>query len=524
MKRSWVKFILGFPASLLIGCAGQAPLPRPPAPRATAPAPASPPAPAAADDWPTATPEEEGLDSKALADLLESIRAQGDPVDSVLIVRDGRLVLDACVYPFRDGLRHAIHSGTKSVISMLLGIANGDGTLPDIERPVLDFFPGRSVAHLDDRKRAMRLKHLLTMSSGLDWEEDIPYWRPQNSATRIAKSPDPVQSFLDTPMSVDPGTRFNYNSGGSHLLSAILQKATGESALEFARSRLFGPVGISEVTWEADARGVSLGGNGLWIQPRDLARLGELYRNNGVWKGRRIVPEAWVRDSVKPWMTSGSFGYGYQWWLPPSGGYAARGFGGQLLWVLPDLRMVVVMTGGSQDGWLPGTLTELFILPAVKAAGPLQANPGAAASLAAAAQAVAQPQPRPAAPLPAIAREITGRAYTLDDNGLGLKSFSLSFETGEATIELHFQDKSVKLPVGLDNVFRFTDLAGIGTVAERGAWTDDHTFQLDERFLGESYRSEIRLDFAEDRVEATAKGLDSGFLEIFEGRRVQAIR
>jgi hypothetical protein len=186
--------------------------------------------------------------------------------------------------------------------------------------------------------------------------------------------------------------------------------------------------------------------------------------------------------------------------------------------------MVVVMTGGSQDGWLPGTLTELFILPAVKAAGPLPANPGAAASLAAEVQAVAQPQPRPVAPLPAIAREITGRAYTLDDNGLGLKSFSLRFEAGEATIELHFQDESVKLPVGLDNVFRFTNLAGIGTLAERGAWTDDHTFQLDERFLGESYRSELRLDFAGDRVEATARGLDSGFLEIFGGRRARAIR
>jgi CubicO group peptidase (beta-lactamase class C family) len=303
-----------------------------------------------AADWPTATPEEEGLDSKDLSDLLESIQAQGDPIDSVLIVRDGRLVLDAYFYPFRD-----------------------------VDRPVLDFFPGRTVAHLEDRKRAMRLKHLLTMSAGLDWEEDISFQRHENSATRMSQSPDPVQFVLDTPMSVGPGTRFNYNSGGSHLLSAILQTTTGGSALDFAHSRLFEPLGISEVTWAADAQGVSHGGTGLRMKPRDLAKLGELYRNGGVWADRRIVPEAWVRDAVKPQIASAgdNFRYGYQWWLPASGGYAARGFGGQLLWVLPELRMIVVMTGGSQDGWLPGTLTELFILPAVKGVGPLPENPAA---------------------------------------------------------------------------------------------------------------------------------------------------
>jgi hypothetical protein len=180
--------------------------------------------------------------------------------------------------------------------------------------------------------------------------------------------------------------------------------------------------------------------------------------------------------------------------------------------------MVVVMTGGGKDSWLPGTLTELFILPAVKGDGPLPENPGARARLAATVQAVAKPQPRPVPPLPEIAREITGRAYTMDNNGLGLKSFSLSFKEGAATIELHFQDRSARLAIGLDNVFRLTDLGGVGTLAERGAWVDGHTFQLDERFLGDASRRELQLAFEGDRVEVTAKGLDSGSLEIFQGR------
>ncbi len=463
------------------------------------------------------------MDSKDLADLLESIWTQGDPVDSVLIVRDGRLVLDACFYPFRSGLRHELRSVTKSVTSMLVGIAIGEGAIPGVEKPVLAFFPERTVSNLDERKRAIRLEHLLTMSSGLDWEEvKIPYWAPQNSFTRMAHSKDPVQFFLDSPMSVDPGTRFSYNTGSSHLLSAIVQKATRGSTLDFAKSHLFGPLGISDVSWSADAQGVSFGGFGLQMEPRDLAKLGELYRNGGAWEGRQIVSAAWVRESVKPRsVVSESLRYGYQWWLQPSGGYAAKGYGGQLLWVVPELRLVVVMTGGSQDPGLPDTLTELFILPAVKGDGPLPANPEARARLAATIQAVAQPQPQAVPLLPRIARDIAGKTYTMDDNGYGWKSFSLSFEIGEAAIEVHRQEGSVKLPIGLDNVFRITDLAGIGTLAERGAWLDDHTFQLSERFLGDSTRGEFRFVFQGDRIEVTAKGLDSGFLETFRGRRAQ---
>jgi CubicO group peptidase (beta-lactamase class C family) len=472
-------------------------------------------------EWPVAAPEEVGMDSNALAELLESIQAQGDAIDSVLVARDGRLVLDAYFDPFRAGLRHELRSCTKSVTSMLVGIAIGERFIPGVERPVVGFFPGRTIANLDGRKRAMRLENLLTMTTGLDWEEDIPYWAPQNSFSRMVGSPDPVQFFLDTPMSVDPGTRFSYNTGSSHLLSAILQQATGERAFDFARSRLFAPLGISDVSWAADVRGVNFGGTLLQMRPRDLARLGELYRRGGAWEGRRLVPRAWIRDSTRPRvMATESLGYGYQWWLPPSGGYDARGYGGQLLWVLPKQRLVIVMTGGTQDTWLPGTLAGLFILPAVKGDGPLPENPAARARLAAAVRAAGEPQPRPVPPLPEIAREVAGRTYMVEANGAGWTSVALDFRDAEAAIEIHRGDAGVKLPVGLDNVFRITELPGVGTAAERGAWVDGRTFQLSERFVGDSTRSEIRFAFAGaagDEVEVTVRRLDSGYVETFRG-------
>jgi hypothetical protein len=281
------------------------------------------------------------------------------------------------------------------------------------------------------------------------------------------------------------------------------------------------------VAWAADARGVNFGGTLLQMRPRDLAKLGELYRVGGVWEGRRIVSKAWIRDSTRSRvMATESLRYGYQWWIPPSGGYDARGYGGQLLWVLPKQRLVIVMTGGTQDSWLPGTLAGLFILPAVKGERPLPENPAARERLAAAVRAAGEPQPRPVPPLPATVREIAGRIYEVDENGAGWKSFSLDFRDAEATIEIRRQDGAVTLPVGLDNVFRVTELAGVGTVAERGAWVDDHTFQLAERFVGDSTRSEIRFVFAEaagDRVEVTVRRLDSGYVETFQGTATSAV-
>jgi CubicO group peptidase (beta-lactamase class C family) len=478
------------------------------------------PAPEPIWDWPVATPEEEGMDSGKLADLLEEIQAQGDPIDSVLVVRHGRVVLDAYVDPFRKDLRHELYSCTKSVLSMLVGIAIQEGKIAGVQAPVLDFFPGRTIAHLDGRKRDLRLEHLLTMSPGFEWaEKGVPHWAPRNSGTLMAYSSDPVQFVLDTPVIAEPGTRFTYNSGGSQLLASILEQSTGMDLLAFARERLFGPLGITDVSWKVTHAGNHAGGGGLQMKPRDLARLGELYLKGGTWNGRRIVPQSWIRESVRPRIAaSEDTWYGYHWWIPAGGSYAARGFGDQILWVLPDLQMVIVMTGGSARS-LARPLAYLFILPAVQGTESLPPNPGELARLQARIREVAQPQPRPVPPLPPKAGEVAGKVWEMEENSLGWRSLSLHFETSDAVLDLGLERGDLKLPIGLDNVFRITEVDGIGSLAERGAWLDDRTFRYEERFVGQSTRGEIRLVFEGDEVEVTAKGTDSGYLETFRGRR-----
>lgn len=470
-------------------------------------------------DWPAATPEEVGLDSGALADLLESIQTQGEPVDSVVIVRQGRLVLEAYVYPFRKDLRHDLYSCTKSVTSMLVGIAIQEGAIPGVEAPVLGFFPERTIANLDGRKQALRLEHLLTMSSGFEWlEQGVPYWLAANSGSRMAYSSDPVQLVLDTPVTLEPGTRFLYNTGNSQLLATIVEKSTGRDILSFARERLFAPLGITDVAWKVDRAGNHAGGGGLQMKPRDLARLGELYLRGGVWEGRRIVPEDWVRESVQPRITvSEEARYGYHWWIPADGIYAARGFGDQTLWVVPNLEMVIVVTGGAASP-LARNLAERFILPAVQGPGPLPENPEGLARLQARVQELAEPQPRPVPPMPRTAGEVSGRVWEMKENDFGWRSFSLTFGEGDAVLSLELGEKSLKLPIGLDNVFRVTEVEGVGSLAERGAWLDDRTFRYEELWLGQSTRGELQLVFDGDQVEVTATGLDSGYLGIFQGR------
>ena len=193
------------------------------------------------------------MSSERLARLVE-FGAFND-MDSVLVTRHGRIVLEATYAPFRAGLKHRVYSVTKSVISTLVGMALGDGLLDSTDRRVVDFFADRTIANLDDAKKAITVQHLLDMTSGLAWQEGLN--GGAESFIAMERSPDWQQFILDQPMATPPGTRFYYSTGNSHLLSAILSKVTGRSTLDYARERLFGPLGIDDVLWRVDPQGVS---------------------------------------------------------------------------------------------------------------------------------------------------------------------------------------------------------------------------------------------------------------------------
>jgi CubicO group peptidase (beta-lactamase class C family) len=294
------------------------------------------------------------------AALLDSLSARLEAgahgqVHSLLIARHGRLVLERYYQGWSADDLHPLYSVTKSVTALLVGSARDRGADLDLDGRLLGFFPGEQrLANPSDWKDAITLADLLTMRAGFSWDESAaPYREPGNPTTQLAQSGDWIRFMLDLPMAEPPGTAFRYNSGCSVLIGAIVTVGTGERVTDFARARLFDPLGIKEWEWERGPDEVTNTGWGLSLRPRDLATIGQLVLDNGEWRGRRVVSEHWIRVMTTARVSvSRGFGYGYQWWLlPPQAGIGAVtfawGWGDQFLFIVPALHLIVVTTGGN---------------------------------------------------------------------------------------------------------------------------------------------------------------------------------
>jgi CubicO group peptidase (beta-lactamase class C family) len=244
-----------------------------------------------------------------------------------------------------------MQSVSKSVTSALIGIAVRRGEIPGVDVKMMPYFADFKTK-ADPKRDAMTLRDVLTMTAGIRWDESsVPYTDPRNNCAAMEGRDDWVQYVLDQPMAHEPGRQFEYNSGATQLLSFLIQKTTGQPADDYAREHLFGPLGI-EYAWKRTPLGLADTEGGLYLRPRDLAKLGHLYLKDGLWEGKRILPEGWVQDSTarRVELESG-WAYGYQWWILPrrSPGapesYAARGYGGQLLIVVPRFDLLAVFTG-----------------------------------------------------------------------------------------------------------------------------------------------------------------------------------
>lgn len=326
-------------------------------------------------DWRTSIPEDQGMRSDVLADLLERIRWNDYQIHSVLIVRNGHLVLDAH-FPARwKRQRHATYSVTKSVVSALIGIAIDKGHIAGVDTPVADFFPERTIANMDARKRAMTLEHLLTMTTGLKCRDSYLYsWA---GYMKMRQSSDWTQFVLDLPMEAVPGEKFEYCNGASFLLSAILTKVTKTDTLDFARTHLFAPLGITDVSWSRGSRKIRNGCCGLSLTPRAMAKFGQLFLNHGKWGGRQVISSEWVRRATGRHVDPALFDhYGYQWWGDGSGYYMAVGYKGQRIFVIPQKNMVAVFTGNLEGSTslAPKGLLDKYIIPAATSDAPLSSN------------------------------------------------------------------------------------------------------------------------------------------------------
>ena len=338
--------------------------------------------------WPTSAPSAVGLDAKALANFdVDLASGKYGYVDSMLVIRHGMLVYDRTYrhdydriygeytkkpgplnahdpggpydyfnpwwHPFyRRAEIHTMQSVSKTITSIVIGIAVTQGHFPDLDTPILKFFDAGKVANLDERKRRITVRHLLTMTSGLDWNEGLPYDHPENTCSIMEASSDWIQYVIDRPMANEPGSAFNYNSGGAELLSRVFEAATGRDIEEFANDNLFSPLGIRNYYWKRTPTGLADTEGGLYLEPHELAKVGRLFLQHGTWNAKQIVRADWVRASVAPAINTSSpaVKYGYLWWLYPYGNppnhlaWAAVGFGGQRLILLPEYDLIMVFT------------------------------------------------------------------------------------------------------------------------------------------------------------------------------------
>jgi len=342
-------------------------------------------APVAADPVRT-TPESLGIDAAPLASLDADIASAKFPlVDSLLVMRCGEVVFDrryphdyAATYgkeahtkgplnarltgrynyfdpawhPYYHGTdEHTMQSVSKTVTSAIIGIAMTRGDFKAaLSTPVLHYFDESKVRNIDARKRRMTLRDLLTMTSGMDWNEDLPYDDPANPSDLMEAADDWVQFVIDRPMKEEPGTVFAYSSGATELLAYIFKRETGADIEQYAHTHLFGPLGIRNYFWKRTPLGVVDTEGGLYLSAEDLAKIGLLYLNDGRWNGRRLMSSEWIKESLTPRIDADEgFKYGYQWWLLPHGeparlAWAARGMGGQRLLVFPEDHLIVVST------------------------------------------------------------------------------------------------------------------------------------------------------------------------------------
>ncbi len=337
------------------------------------------------DTWEESTPAREGLDERAILKLDAEFRSgKHGYVDSMLIVRNGRIVFeasyprdykainagringesgpwnyyDATWHPYYQGSDlHTMQSTTKSVMSALVGIAIARGDLPGVDATLGELLPHRRIT--DPKKAAITLDNILTMRPGFAWLEDqVSYWDPANDATRVESMNDWVGYLLQKPLAAPQGTTYNYNSTNTQLMSEIVSTATGRPLDDYARELLFNPIGIRSWHWKSAPEGFRDVAGGLYLTPRDLARLALLYLRQGEWNGRQVIPAAWVERSVQPHVKDVSpddpddnVGYGYQWWVFNDGSdgrpvmYGTWGWGGQFGLVVPSLDVVAVFTG-----------------------------------------------------------------------------------------------------------------------------------------------------------------------------------
>jgi CubicO group peptidase (beta-lactamase class C family) len=451
--------------------------------------------------WQTSSPEEQGMDSSELASLVEfgepdassgsGTLAGGEMFDSVLVARHGKIVLEVYYAPYAADIPHNLHSVTKSVMSTLFAIAARQGLLDSPSHRVIDYFDHRNIANLDERKESITIQNLLDMTSGIEWQEhncldeDV-------TMVEMEHSPNWVDFFLDRPMTAVPGTMFNYDTGGPHLLSAVLTRLTGMSAEEYGRENLFSPLGIDRLYWKKDPQGISTGGDGLFLMTRDMAKIGYLYLKNGAWEGRQIVPVQSI-DKIRNASINTPDGLLYSnlfWSLPDRSAFMALGHHGQTIMIFPALDTVAVTTAHAPS--IRVVPVANMIRSSVKSDTTISPDPSAMKLLTDKIKDASTEKPTEVGRVPNTAALISGKVYRFPRNKLNLKSLSLVLSDPQPryNVELYAEDSAngvnstLSGPIGLNGLYQKGKPTNFGISAVKGTWQDQQTFVIEVLRIG----------------------------------------
>jgi CubicO group peptidase (beta-lactamase class C family) len=449
-----------------------------------------------------ATPESQGIASSAIRQFVEAVEEKIREFHSFMLLRHGKVVAEGWWSPYKAEHPHMLFSLSKSFTSTAVGLAVNEG-LFSLDDPVISFFPDDLPAEVSENLAAMHVRHLLSMSTGHDIDTTQPMVEhPEFNWAR---------GVLGVPVVHEPGTHFLYNTGATYMLSAIVQKTSGQKLVDYLEPRLFQPLGIENATWDDSPQGINTGGFGLKIRTEDIARFGQLYLQKGVWEGRHILPEAWVEEATRFQIANEGFttdweqGYGYQFWRCTNDCYRGDGAFGQYCVVMPKQDAVIAITGGLGDMQPPLDLVWNILLPAMGAEA-LSEDAGTHEALTQKLSGLRllPVQGKSSSP---IAAGVSGKTYKVEANEFKLDTLTLEFTDSGCTV--HFKTKSGTETIACGfGVWEkgYTALFNEWWVLEpthlytSGAWTADDTFTMVFRMYETPFYETMAFHFDGDQV------------------------
>ncbi len=453
---------------------------------------------------PRAHPESLGIDPAALLAFLTVAEQKPLGLHSFMLLRHGQVAAEGWWAPYTASYPHMLYSLSKSFTSTAVGLAVSEGLL-NVEDLVVSFFPDALPPKIDANLAAMRVRHLLTMSTGHDADA--------TGRTRAQPEGDWVRGFLALPVEHAPGTKFVYNSAATYMLSAIVQKRSGKSVLDYLTPRLFGPLGIEGSTWETCPKGIDTGGWGLSVKTEDIARFGQLYLQKGQWNGRQLVPQAWVEEATHRHIANGdptklndwSQGYGYQFWRCQHDAYRGDGAFGQFCIIMPEQDAVLAITSGTGD--MQAILNAVWehLLPGMKPAALPASEANKSLPQVLGSLTLPLPEGRSASTRSA---EISGKTYHFATNDLKLQSIALTFSRDRCHITLQSEQGVQQRDYG--NKFWIKGEASLEGVSSKraagcGKWSAEDTYTGTLCFTETPFLQTLTCAFTQDQVTVTLR-------------------